>query len=134
MLLAAIPTATPTIATQARAFFDYYHSPEGRAEERRLFSEGAKLLFDVQMRMIRNFCHVDDNAAQVIFGAWGEFVDKSNRAWVEAAQAERATEKKATDEPRCGQCGQPFGTWREAWLHEGTAHAMEQELFAKDHS
>jgi len=43
MLLATIPITTPTLATQARAFFDYYHSPEGHAEERRLFAEGVKL-------------------------------------------------------------------------------------------
>jgi hypothetical protein len=133
MFLAIVPTTTPTLATHARAFFDYYHNPEGRAEERRLFAEGAKLLLDVQMRMIRDYCHVDDDAAGLIFDAWGELVDASNRECIEAVEAERAKEKKERAESRCGFCGRPFDSWREAWLHEGTAHAMENELFARAH-
>jgi hypothetical protein len=133
MFLASVPAATPTIAIQARAFFDYYHSPTGRAEERRLFAEGAKLLLDVQLRMIRDYCHVDDDVAALIFSAWGELVDASNQKWAEAVNAERVTGKEERAEPRCGQCGAAFGTWREAWIHEGRAHAMEQELFARDH-
>jgi hypothetical protein len=108
MLLAAIPTATPTIAERAQ---DYHE----RTKQLWLYDEAAKLEY------IRRIYSVDDDVARAIIAAAYEIHEPV------------PVKQKTKEMPRCGYCARSFGSYREAWEHERTAHAMEQGLFAATH-
>jgi hypothetical protein len=116
MLLATVPTTAPTIAERADDF-------DSRARTILFSGEDSKLAY------IHQLYAVDDGTAREILHEAYVIGDQKRRL---ANAAPKAKAKKI--EPRCGQCGRPFDTWREAWEHESRAHAMEQRLFARVHS
>jgi hypothetical protein len=114
MFLAVLPGAVPSIAERAADFLT-------RTRGVWLYTEDDKLAY------IRETYAVDDEHARAILHEAYVIRDREFQA--------KATTKKKNDkaEPRCGQCGQGFMTWREAWDHETRAHAMENQLFAHGH-
>jgi hypothetical protein len=121
MLLASVPTTTPTIAERVTDFRTWAVGFYGFEAIRK---------YGYYNALRSHIREVDTSTLDAIYAEYFRQIDAE-------AMAERIRilnqARGPKTEPRCGQCGRPFDSWREAWDHESRAHAMENDLFARVH-